>query len=323
MADEILKSKHAFGNIENLDQALASGKIDSYDILFLTTPTGHAIGWIDRDGNKVILKDNDTKQVVVVNELPEVGESGMIYVFGNDGYIWNGTEFVNMCKPTDLTELQQKVDKKADAEEVEAKIGEIESTLDDVAKVAYSHEKVKYEFTDVPDGTLVKINENEIRVMCPADSVWKKQNVGTGGDPNCYYGTFKTYVPSDDIVGYIEHLGNQVDEEILTTFSTDKYGRRYQPTWLALARFDSSADKWSYYGASSTIEKYIGWDYQIDWYNADGVVVASDSIRINLSNEKCHSVAEPYYVGSIRKEVDTRIEEKIAEVEAAYEIVEF
>ena len=319
MADEILRSRHAFGNIANIDQAIAENKIDAYDILFLTTPTGHAIGWIDKDGNKVILEDDDTKQVVVVNELPKVGEVGIIYVYGNECYIWNGTEFVNICKPTDLTELEAEVDKKADAKEVEAKISEIENTLDDVAKAAYSHEKVKYEFTDVPDGTLVKINENEIRVMCPANSVWTKQSVGTGGDPNCYYGTFKTYVPSDDVVGYIEHLGDQVDSEILTTFSTDKYGRRYQPTWLALAKYDESTNAWSYYGANSSKEKYIGWDYQIDWYNADGVVVASDSVRINLSNEECYIVNEPYYVGSMMKEVDT----KIAEIEAAYEIVEF
>lgn len=105
MADEILRSKHAFGSIENLDQAIADKKVDAYDILFLTTPTGHTIGWIDKDGNKVILENNVTNQVVVVDELPETGVEGVIYIFENDGYTWNGTEFINMCKAPDITEV--------------------------------------------------------------------------------------------------------------------------------------------------------------------------------------------------------------------------
>lgn len=164
-------------------------------------------------------------------------------------------------------------------------------------------EHVKYEVANTPVGTLVDYRDKEIRVMVPAGAQFTKQSVGAGGDANSYYMTFKTYAPSDDVVGYIEHLGGQSDEEVLTDLKTDAYGRRYQPTWLAIAKYDETNDVWNYHGKSSTVGKYIGWDYQIDWYNADGVMVASDKIRINLSNEACHSAIEPYYMAGCVKEV--------------------
>lgn len=301
------RAKHAFGALENIDSALANGTIDSYDILFVKDVDGKPyVGWIDKEGNKVICQEEEKVIVVEGDSLPETGAEGKIYLFKNDGYFWNGSEFVNMCKPTDLTALESEVAEKADADEVEN-----------------SYEKIKYEIADVPVGTLVDYREDEIRIMCPAGSVFTKQSVGTGGDADSYYCTFKTYVPNDDVVGYIEHLGDQVDSEILTDLKTDKYGRRYQPTWLALAKYDATTDTWAYYGDSSSTNKYIGYDYQIDWYNADGVMIASDSTRINLSNEDCHSVTKPYYVGKMMKEIETKIEEKIAEVDSAYEIIEF
>ena len=159
--------------------------------------------------------------------------------------------------------------------------------------------------------------------MCKADASFTKQNVGTGGDANCYYMTFKAYAPNDNVAGYIEHLGDKVDEEILDTFSVDEYGRKYQSTWLALARYNDATGAWTYYGANSNENKYIGWDYQIDWYDANGVMIASDSVRINLSNENCHYIIKPYYVGAMMTEFDTKIEEKIKEVEASYEVIEF
>lgn len=191
-------------------------------------------------------------------------------------------------------------------------------------------EHVKYEVTNTPVGTLVDYRDKEIRVMVPADAEFVKQSVGAGGDANSYYMTFKTYAPSDDVVGYVEHLGGQTDEEVLTDLKTDAYGRRYQPTWLALAKYDEANDVWNYYGKSSTVRKYIGWDYQIDWYNADGVIVASDKIRINLSNEACHNVIEPYYMAGFVKEVavngtlldmvDGRVDIAVPEVKESDEI---
>lgn len=210
----------------------------------------------------------------------------------------------------DISALEGQIATKADAKEIDAKIN---AAIDE-------HLARKYEITDVPIGTLVDIHENEIRIMCPKNAEFTKQSVGTGGDSNTYYMTFKTYVLDDNVVGYREHLGNQVDNEILTDLKTDEYGRRYQLTWLGLAKYDEATDTWSYYGANSTVEKYTGWNYQIDWYDADGVMIASDSIRINLSNEACHSVIEPYYVGSMMAEVDKKIAKATA---GAIEVIEF
>ena len=92
MADEILRSKHAFGEFANLDKAIADGKIDAYDILFLDGKTEPKIGWVDKDGNVVILEDK--KQVMAVDSLPETGNEDTIYICGSTFYFWNGSEFV-------------------------------------------------------------------------------------------------------------------------------------------------------------------------------------------------------------------------------------
>ncbi len=292
MAD---KAKHAYGSRKKLDAAIASGKVDSFDVLFLNgVDEAPAIGWVDKNGNPIIIEQ------------------------------------------TDISGIEAELATKANAEEVNVKIDKMATDSVAFAK-AYTDGKVeaavnehlvkKYEVASLPEGGLTNIREGEIRIMCPEGSVFTKQSVGTGGDPSCYYMTLKTYVFDDSVVGYREYLGNQADSETLTDLKTDEFGRKYQPTWLALAKYDETTDTWNYYGKTSTNEKMIGWDYRIDWYDANGVVVASDSIRINLANESCYFASEPYYVGKMMTEVDTKIEtkieEKIAEVESAYEIVEF
>ena len=289
------RAKHAFGTSENLQNALNSGVIDAYDILFLDGDTDPKVGWVDKNG-VVRMVENGT----------DVDLSGIES---------------ELATKANAEEVETQLATKADAKEVDAKIDEIETALDGVANASYTHEKVKYEIADVPVGTLVDYSDKEIRVMCPKDTAFTKQTVGNGGDSNAYYMTFKTYVYNDNVVGYREHLGDQVDSETLTDLKTDEYGRRYQPTWLALAKYDEATDTWTYYGANSDKKRYIGWDYQIDWYNADGVVIASDSVRINLSNENCHSTIEPYYVNTIETKL-AEMETKIEEV-SAYEIVEF
>lgn len=185
--------------------------------------------------------------------------------------------------------------------------------------IPYAYVARKYDISGTPVGTLVNYGEKEIRVMVPANAEFKKQAVGAGGDVNIYYMTFKTYAPSDDAVGYIEHIDDQVDAEILADIKTDKYGRRYQSSWLGLARYDEATGAWSYYGANSSDDKYIGWDYQIDWYNADNVKIATDSIRINLSNEGCHNNIKPYYMANLATSDEvTALRESITEVENGF-----
>lgn len=82
------KSKHAFGSEANVDTALANGLIDAYDILFLNEGK---IGWIDKNGRKVILEEK--QQVKVVTELPRPGDSEVIYIYNSMMYIWDGNDY--------------------------------------------------------------------------------------------------------------------------------------------------------------------------------------------------------------------------------------
>lgn len=101
------RSKHAFGSEANIDSALDRGLIDAYDILFLDEKK---VGWIDKNGNKVILEN--TKYVAPVAELPAIGSEGVIYIHDEKMYIWNGTEYIS---PTveggvDETTVNTKID---------------------------------------------------------------------------------------------------------------------------------------------------------------------------------------------------------------------
>ena len=304
------KTRFGFGSSSNVEQAVQNGKINARDVVFLDENTDNPkVGWITLDG-KVVVAKPDLSEVEADVEAIES----------------------ELATKANAKEVEAKIAEKADAVEVDEKLNKV--AADSVASAkAYTDGKVeaavkehlvkKYEIADTPDGTLVNYREGEIRVMCPENSVFTKQSVGTGGDPNCYYMTLKTYVFNDNIVGYREHLGNQSDSETLTDLKTDKFGHRYQPTWLALAKYDEATGVWNYYGKNSSEEKFIGWDYRIDWYDANGVMVASDSVRINLANEGCYFTSEPYYVESIKKEIDTKIEEKLVAVESAYEVIEF
>lgn len=188
-----------------------------------------------------------------------------------------------------------------------------------VDSLPYAYVTRKYEITDAPIGTLVNYGEKEIRVMCPSDATFVKQTVGAGGDSNTYYMTFKTYAPSNDVVGYMEHINDQYDTEILTDLQVDAYGRKYQPTWLSLATYDEATDTWTYRGAESTASNLVGWNYQIDWYGEDNVRIATDSIRINLSNEDWHNYIKPCYSSDDDIATDVaELQETVATLEQAY-----
>ena len=139
MAD---KAKHAFGALENVDVALQNGLIDSYDILFVKDANGKPyVGWIDKDGNKIIVQEEDEVVIVDGESLPESGEIGKIYVFGEDAYVYNGTKFVNLCKPTDVSTLENQVagletsmKAKVDAETVQAMIKEYSESVIEVVE---------------------------------------------------------------------------------------------------------------------------------------------------------------------------------------------
>lgn len=111
-------AKHAFGSEKNVDVALASGQIDAFDILLLNEGK---VGWIDRNGNKVIAEGKI--QVVRVEALPvENGDDGVIYIFQNEAYIWDGAKCIPVSKEQDLSGLEAEIAKKVDEVTVDNKI---------------------------------------------------------------------------------------------------------------------------------------------------------------------------------------------------------
>lgn len=127
MAD---KARHAFGSSENLSAALNSGAIDQFDILFLDGETEPKVGWVDKQG--VIRIVEDKVQVVRVEELPTSdGDENVIYVYNNEGYIWDtvDSQCIPMSKSADLTaietqisSLETQIGNKIDADSVQSMI---------------------------------------------------------------------------------------------------------------------------------------------------------------------------------------------------------
>ena len=115
------KSRHAFGKSANLQTALDSGAVDAYDILFLDGDTDPKLGWVDASG-AVRMLDTDCIIIVEGEDLPESGEVNKVYIFKDEGYFWNGTEFKPMAKSADLSALEAKIDSKVDAKTVETMI---------------------------------------------------------------------------------------------------------------------------------------------------------------------------------------------------------
>ena len=157
---------------------------------------------------------------------------------------------------------------------------------------------VKYEVKNVPAGTSVDYRDKEIRVYCPKDVVFEKQNVGPTGNENMYYMSFYAYAPEGAVSFKEGDRGTIVDTMFDFTDSaagTDALGRNYSVCWLALASYNPAYDAWTYYGNNSKADDMIGWDYVVEWYDADGKMIETDKIRINLSNADCHLSYEPCF----------------------------
>ena len=201
----------------------------------------------------------------------------------------------------DITSLQELVGNTS----VDAQILAAITTSE--AKTAALYKKVKYEISSKPAEALVDYREKEIRIMCPADTQFELQNVGPTGDSTRYYIGFKAYAP-DGAVSFKEDTKATIEDTTMYYFEgndfagTDAYGRKYSIVWLPVAKHNDD-DTWTYYGTNSSAAKYIGWYYSVEWYGANGKVIASDIIRINLSNEACHNVVEPYFMGQVVKGV--------------------
>lgn len=107
------KARHAFGALENVDSAISAGKIDSYDILFVKDANGKPyVGWIDKDGNKVIC-DNKADLSGVESEIATLE-----------------SELATKANSEDVETLEGQIATKADASEIEALQTEIANKVD-------------------------------------------------------------------------------------------------------------------------------------------------------------------------------------------------
>ncbi len=191
-----------------------------------------------------------------------------------------------------------------------------------VDSIPYAYVARKYDISGTPIGTLVDYRDHEIRIMCPADAEFVKQSVGGTGNPNMYYMTFKAYAP-EDAVSFKEGDRGVIVDEMFTfdgpASGVDEFGRKYSVCWLALAMYDTASDTWTYFGKNSSVSKYIGWDYVVEWYNVDGKRIGADSVRINLSNENCHNINKPYYmVNYATSQEVAEIKETVSSAEESY-----
>lgn len=98
------KTKVAFGSESKIEEGLKTKKINAFDILCLDEKK---IGWIDKDGNVVIV-ESGTDNIIPVDELPtENGNKKVIYIYNESAYIWNGEK----CVPLVKVNVDDKVDK--------------------------------------------------------------------------------------------------------------------------------------------------------------------------------------------------------------------
>lgn len=240
-----------------------------------------------------------------LNPILQQGEPGFAYdanllKIGDGVTAWNDLPLINESElvqiMAEVTAIQELVGDTSVQEQIQTAIDNHKEEITNL------YDTKRYEISNLPAGCVVDYDDKEIRVFCPQNTEWTKQNVGANGNADMYYMSFKAYAPKDAVSFKEGDRGVIVDE--MYTFDDafagiDEYGRKYSICWLALASYNTDADEWSYFGKTSTEKKYIGWNYIVEWYDANGVIINSDTIRINLSNENCHYNNEPYYMGSI------------------------
>ena len=172
------------------------------------------------------------------------------------------------------------------------------------------YDTVKYEFVEssMLEGSRVTYRDDEVRVMFASDTEWKDQHSGAGADEDAYYMGLRIFAPGDKN-DKIKGLKRGSDKEVSGNYiecivggdpaGIDKHGRKFYLVWLPVARKDKESGSWNYLGAGSSEGHFAGWYITIEWYNNDpasgGKVISSETIRVNLSNEKCHNSTLPYY----------------------------
>ena len=220
-----------------------------------------------------------------------------------DNVAWNGTAWDRLAGVVDTSNFVTN----DNFLPVKAAVEEMPLIYLTQKKAEAVFERVKYRITNTPAGTLVDYRDNEIRIMCPPDTQWTQQNPGPTGSKDNYYVALRVYAPNNDVVSFREGDRGSITDTTMHYFENndfagiDEFGRKYSIVWLAVARLDASTQTWTYYGETSSPKKCIGWDYVVEWYDINGVKVGTDATRINLTNDTCHYIVEPYHMRNVVK----------------------
>lgn len=180
------------------------------------------------------------------------------------------------------------------AAKMQSDINELNKKIPFVEELEHRAVFNRVEIGNVPTGTLVNYYQDEVRVMAPSGTTW------TANRENKYYMSAKLFAPSNAKY-FKESLAQQITDGTEYEFEgndfagIDEHGCKYSLVWFPIAELKD--ETWSYLGALSAIDKgFIGWYWHADWYDENHELIGSDIIRINLSNESCHSFEQPYYM---------------------------
>ena len=238
-------------------------------------------------------------------DLPTSGlRSGDVYnietadeehgIAAGDNVAWNGETWDRLAGLVDLS----KYITIEDLNNLDINISKTE--------IKKSFEEIKYEVKKPNDRVLVDYRDKEIRVMFPEDMTWSFQNVGAEGNSDMFYFEFRAYAP-EGAVSFKEDDKKVIEDTQMYYFEgnkfagVDEFGRKFSRMYLAAAVNNNG--EWTYFGKNSNSDKYIGWYYTVEWYNADGNKMSTDQIRINLSNESCHHDIQPFYMNEVVKTI--------------------
>ena len=236
-------------------------------------------------------------------DLPLCGMGSTCYVIDEAAkYICNSKgEWISQVAPVVTEKEEVKVED--NSEELKANIEALEKEIADLKETARIEKlnNVKYEVTNLPEGSFVDYREKEIRIYIPEDAEWQFQNVGENGNPNMYHFTFKAYAPEGAHYFKEDDLA-AIEDQTLYTFDgpaagIDKDGRKYSIGWMAAAVNSNGA--WTYFGKNSTKQHMIGFYYTVEWYDENEKLIGMDAIRISLANKDCFSMIEPFYIGEL------------------------
>lgn len=162
----------------------------------------------------------------------------------------------------------------------------------------------KVTFTGLPEGSKISYGEESAIIMCPKDAEYVSQNVGVGGNKDCYYIGMNLFAPEGavsfregecglnpaDKMPEFEPMVNLAD----APHGTDSLGRTYRSRWIPVAKFNPDTGLWSYYAKNKGAGEFIGWKYKIAWFDANGVEIERNFMNIKLANENNYEELNAY-----------------------------